>query len=517
MPQSVANSTKGWEIIDVSNLSNIDQFEMRNLTFALRISDAKVLEKLKEPGFYIGGGASLTLNDQTEFFGSSKSAFLSYPCFSVKPPAFGAENAYSALRGTETRYSTHSDFKYNCWFPAGMRQGNYTLTIYQNLALNNGWSSLDSWANFQMFVFGQNESSLSKSYSEILKSLIDDGRAVVQGKLPIGEITVLRKQKYGPQSDLILNQKVIQENIKNLESEAEKYQEYLQNQKKKISDLNSLNTSNTKLLSKIQVKNLSSVQKNQVLVFRTENKNIWEKIQKLSSPLIQEPQNVEQDPYQRFLNAINFDLSARPEVIYAEYPDVSTINSKSTPYLKFIIKSKAQIYRISAMISPIKEGTPLHFTGNVIFPGQLPVNNQLGGGLALIENQAILDGFIYTTALVSPMYTPISSEELIGARASTHTMATITDIAGNSSIQWNRQDGVDGLIPKPTRPEFLNNYFDVLKNDYQNLYMARQNFLKIPNYQNQSEGILEELANLERESLSLKGKISKLSKAGKKG
>ena len=169
------------------------------------------------------------------------------------------------------------------------------------------------------------------------------------------------------------------------------------------------------------------------------------------------------------------------------------------------------------MISPLEGGIPLHFTGNVIFPGELPVNNQVGGGLALIENQEILDGFIYTTVLVSPMYTPISDEELKGARASTHTMATVTDVAGNFSTEWNRIDGVDGLIPKSIRPDFLKNYFDVLKSDYQNLYLARQMFLKIPDYRSQSEEILEEISGLEKVSLNLNSKIVKLSKVGKKG
>jgi hypothetical protein len=518
MPQSAASNSIKWEVIDVSDLSNIEQFEKRNFTFTVRISDPEVLGKLKESGFHIGGGASLTPNDQTKFFGNGKNAFLSYPCFSVKPPAFGADNAYSALRGTETRNSTYSDFKYNCWFPAGMRQGKYTLTIYQNLALNGGWSSSDSWANFQMFVFGQSDSPLSKYYSQVFQSLLK-GSMVVQGKLPITEISVFRNEKYGPQNELVLNQKVLQSNIKSLESEVAKYQDYLQNQNKKISNLNSLNTSNTKLLSKIQIKSLSSLQKNQILNFRAENKVIWEKIQKLPFPLPLTPQlkNVEQDPYQRFLNAINFDISDRPVIIYADYPDVSTINTISTPYLKFIIKSKAQILRISAMISPLEGGIPLHFTGNVIFPGELPVNNQVGGGLALIENQEILDGFIYTTVLVSPMYTPISDEELKGARASTQTMATVTDVAGNFSTEWNRIDGVDGLIPKSIRPDFLNNYFDVLKSDYQNLYLARQMFLKIPDYRSQSEKILEEISSLEKVSLKLNSKIVKLSKVGKKG
>jgi hypothetical protein len=367
-----------------------------------------------------------------------------------------------------------------------------------------------------MFVFGQSDSPLSKYYYQVFQSLLK-GVMVVQGKLPITEISVFRNEKYGPQNELVLNQKVLQSNIKSLESEVAKYQDYLQNQNKKISSLNSLNTSNTKLLSKIQIKSLSSLQKNQILNFRAENKVIWEKIQKLPFPLTPQLKNVEQDLYQRFLNAINFDISDRPVIIYADYPDVSTINTISTPYLKFIIKSKAQILRISAMISPLEGGIPLHFTGNVIFPGELPVNNQVGGGLALIENQEILDGFIYTTVLVSPMYTPISDEELKGARASTHTMATVTDVAGNFSTEWNRIDGVDGLIPKSIRPDFLKNYFDVLKSDYQNLYLARQMFLKIPDYRSQSEEILEEISGLEKVSLNLNSKIVKLSKVGKKG
>ncbi len=516
MPQSAASNSIKWEVIDVSDLSNIEQFEKRNFTFTVRISDPEVLGKLKESGFYIGGGASLTLNDQTEFLGNSKTAFLSYPCFSVKPPAFGADNAYSALQGSVTKYSTYSDFKYNCWFPAGMRQGKYTLNIYQYLGLNNGWSSSDSWANYQMFVFGEASSPISNFYSQIFNSLLLDGRMVIQGKLPITGISVFRQQKHGSLSALVLNQKVIQSNIKDLESEVKKYQESVKGQEKRINSLTTLNNLNTKLLGKIQVKNLPNAQKSQLMSLKSENKDIFGKIQNLPVIPIQQFENAEKDPYLRFLNSVNFDVADRPVIFYADYPDVTTINTTSTPYLKFIIRSKTQIFRISAMISPLEGGIPLHFTGNVIFPGEQPVNNQVGGGLALIENQEILEGFIYTTVLVSPMYTPISNEELKGARASTRTVATVTDVSGNSSVEWNRLDGMDGLIPKSTRPIFLENYFDVLKSDYQNLFNARQMFLKIPDYRYQQDEVSKQIAGLEKASLSLNSRIVKLSKLGRK-
>ena len=516
MPQSAASNSIKWEVIDLSDLSNIEQFEKRNFTFTVRISDPEVLEILKEPGFYIGGGASLTLNDQTEFLGNSKTAFLSYPCFSVKPPAFGADNAYSALQGTVTKYSSYSDFKYNCWFPAGMRQGKYTLNIYQYLLLNGGWSSSDSWANYQMFIFGETESPLSKHYSQVFQNMLLKGTKVIQWKPPITEISVFRRQKHGSMSELVLNQKVIKSSLKELESEVVKYQESVQSQEKRISSLTTLNNLNTKLLGKIQVKNLPNAQKSQLMILRSDNKVIFGKIQNLPVIPIQQFENAEKDPYLRFLNSVNFDVSDRPVIFYADYPDVTTINTTSTPYLKFIIRSKAQILRISAMISPLEEGIPLHFTGNVIFPGEQPVNKQVGGGLALIENQEILDGFIYTTVLVSPMYTPISNEELKGARASTQTMATVTDVSGNSSVEWNRIDGKDGLIPKSTRPIFLENYFDVLKNDYQDLYIARLMFLKVPDYRIQHEEVLRQITVLEKASSSLNSKIVMLSKLGRK-
>ena len=313
-----------------------------------------------------------------------------------------------------------------------------------------------------------------------------------------------------------MKQKVIQANIKDLESEVKKYQESVKGQEKRINSLTTLNNLNTKLLGKIQVKNLPNAQKSQLMSLKSENKDIFGKIQNLPVIPIQQFENAEKDPYLRFLNSVNFDVADRPVIFYADYPDVTTINTTSTPYLKFIIRSKTQIFRISAMISPLEGGIPLHFTGNVIFPGEQPVNNQVGGGLALIENQEILEGFIYTTVLVSPMYTPISNEELKGARASTRTVATVTDVSGNSSVEWNRLDGMDGLIPKSTRPIFLENYFDVLKSDYQNLFNARQMFLKIPDYRYQQDEVSKQIAGLEKASLSLNSRIVKLSKLGRK-
>lgn len=516
MPQSMASGSPKWEAIDVSDLSNVEQFEKRKFTFTVRISDQKVLSKLKEPGFYIGGGAVLTPKDQGNFYGNSKISSVTYPCFSVEPPSFGGENAYSALRGSEARFSTYSDFKYSCWFPAGMRQGRYTLTIYQNLWSNNGWSSSDSWANFQMFVFGEAESSLSKFYTENFKGLIADGRAVIHGNLPISDISVYRKNDFGQLSELVLNPTGIQSKVENLELEYKKYQEYLEKLNGKIIHLQQISTANANLLGKIQVKLLSRSQKNELQTIKAEIDRIKEKTKKVQYNSVPQFNNSELDPYQSFLRSINFDLGDRPVIFFAEYPNVSKIGTASTPFLKFMVRSKTQIYRISAHISPLKEGRTLGFVGNLVFPGQEPVNNQVGGGLALIERQEILDGYLYSTILVSPMYTPITKEELESARISTHTSATVTDVAGNSSIEWNRLDGVDGLIPNSIRPDFLEGSFDELKSDYQELYLARQKFLKIPDYLSQKEEISSAIASLEKASLNLKSRILTIGKAARK-
>jgi hypothetical protein len=512
IPQPIANSSTRWEAIEVSNLSNIEQFEKRKFSFVIRISDPKVLAKLKEPGFYIAGGAILSPKDQSEFFGVRENESLNYPCFSVEPPSLGANNAYSALRGSEIRLSMYSDFKYDCWFPAGMRQGKYTLTIYQNLSLNGGWGNTDPWANFQMFVFGETDSPLSKNYVENFKGLIADGRASIQRNLPIKDVSVYRNQVHGESTELIVNQSRIQSDLKYLESEIKKHQESVQIQNNRMTMLKVLSVANTNLLNKIQVKKLSSSQKSQLQALRRESNLIKEKVQNVPINLVQQSKIPGRDPYQRFLNAVNFDLSDRPVIFYAEYPEVSTINVTNTPFLKFMVKSKAQIYRISAWISPLKDSSGLGFIGNVVFPGQEPRNNQVGGGLALIERQEIQDGYLYSTVLVSPMYTPISDIELKDARSSTHTYATVIDVAGNSSLEWNRVAGVDGLIPKPKRPDFQNNYFDELKKDYQELFVARQELLKITDFLNQPKETLEEIASLEKASLELKKKILTIGK-----
>jgi hypothetical protein len=507
MPQSIANSSTRWQAIEVSNLSDIEQLEKRKFSFIIRISDPKVLAKLKEPGFYIGGLATLTPKDQSNFYGVRENESLNYPCFSVEPPLFGADNAYSALRGSEAKFSSYSDFQYNCWFPAGMRQGKYTLTIVQHLGLNGSWGFSEPWAQAQLFVFGETDSLLSKSFTENAMTAFADGKAIIQRNLPINDVSVYRDKNYGDMTDLVINQSRIQTDMNFLKSEIEKHQESLQIQNNRMRVLKGMSAANTKLLNRINLKKVSNSYRSQLQIIRAENIAIRKRIENLSTGFVRQPKSSRQDPYQRFLNSINFDLGDRPVIFFAEYPDVSTINNSNTPFLKFMVRSKAQIYRISAWISPLKDGSGLGFIGSVVFPGQEPKNNQVGGGLALIESQEILDGYLYTTVLVSPMYTPISERELNGARTSTHTYATVKDVAGNSSIEWNRFDGVDGLIPNSTRPDFQSNYFDELKTDYQQLYVARQEFLKIPDTPNQNKEALEEISRLEKASTELKKKI----------
>ena len=155
-----AQAIEPWKISISSNLTNIEQFENRELKFTVSISDKVVINHLKQPGFFIGGGVILTPLTPPEYTnearGLTKSKKL-YECYVWKPNALGGNEGGTALQGVKTGDDNQIDLQFRCWFPLGMKIQNYALSIRLSVYLNNSCCSApipNFWDNTQIFYFG---------------------------------------------------------------------------------------------------------------------------------------------------------------------------------------------------------------------------------------------------------------------------------------------------------------------------------------------------------------------------
>ena len=511
------NAVEPWQVVNFSNLSNIDQLESRSFSFTIRISDSKVLEKLEIKGYSVKGGASLTPKDKINYFGKTPESFLSYQCFGVKPIYFGNENAFSLLEGVTTLGKNFRDITFNCWFPIGMRQGSYALTINVALWFNQGWSSSDSWANQQVFVFGATDSPISIFQSKMAaQSNFSDKNSVVTG-LKIGDIEVRRRDGYFEDGIQILNSKRIDSIASTL----------AQDYKSINSRINKLRVSYSVLANETQalstrVRNLgnSPITKNFASEYDAIKKSLQEVLSdqaNVNSLIFNKGTNTkDKDIYWNYIQSLNFDTGNAPQIFAIDYPDLLNLKGAKTPYIKMIIKSKNQIYRISSFIAKSNGGIPLHFTGNVLIPGEEPINRQTGGGLVLLQDQFRQDGNIFSTLLVSPMSTPVSNETLESLKQADSTCVDILDVAGNASLTWNCTPQKWGGIPNSNISDQAGDEFQELVLKYQKLYESNKNLQQISDPDKNSEGqlsILNEKVNEVAISVtSLERKISNKSR-----
>jgi hypothetical protein len=282
------------------------------------------------------------------------------------------------------------------------------------------------------------------------------------------KISVVRTQAKTDPANLTFNFKNISEMTENLKRK-------LEVESRKIKDFETALNQIINSASKIQgnVKNLIDLSSKSK--YLKDSSKLNDDVNKIDSQLkiikfeldSLKPGSIDEDIRLRYLYGLDFDVKSKPEVLVAQYPDFKSINSSPTPYLRFVVKSKTAI--INAAISPV-------FSSNVINLGAQPINDGLGGGLALVENQQWDGSMFISSILVGPKYTPISGDELTRVRGETCTSGWFTDAAGNITTYWNydipRYQCLP--IPNPTQAASAAKDFDNLVILYKGLADANE-------------------------------------------
>ena len=495
-----ANAIEPWKISITSNLSNIDQFESRELKFSVAISDKTVINSLKQTGIEVIGQAFLApvlqplitqsvydsrLGGPTTPQGSELKG-AAYFCYNPRPKHIaGLSSGGSALRGQKAGDENRIDIHFSCWFPMGMKVQEYTLNI--DLRILQGKPNPVT----QVFLFGNYPESMRPAwYYQDSQQSARFGNSIGPNVLvqTIPEMPVINVVRTSPRTSpesLTFNVENLIETTEKLKANSEtvykayqNYKELLENIENKLSALitRSSNLEEENLESKyapsIQElsKQLKSNQTN-VVDLETQLEYYFRWWNRDPPPLYEnfptiKPGSPDTDVRLKYLYGLDFNIVSKPEVLIAQYPDFKLMKADPTPYLRFIVKSKTAILRAHIVI----DGGSPYFVGDVILPGALPLN--LGGGLVLVENQQWDGSMFLTSLLIGPKNYPFDLKILNSVECS---RGWFEDAAGNLSDYWNIPPTSD-CIPKATQAASAAKDFDNLKQVYLNLARANENF-----------------------------------------
>ncbi len=507
-------------------MSNIDQFESRELKFSVAISDKTVINSLNQTGIEVIGRAMLVpvlqppitytelvllrlLGPKTPQ--GSELMGAGYLCYNPRPKHIaGLSSGGSALRGQKAGDENRIDIHFSCWFPMGMKVQEYTLNIDLSIwVCSAGGGCSKPWQGkpnpdpldiTQVFLFGNYPESMRPAWyyqdsQQSARSGNSIGPNVLVQTIPeMPVINVVRTAPRTPPESLTFNVENLIETTEKLKANSEtvykayqNYKELLENIENKLSALitRSSNLEEENLESKyapsIQElsKQLKSNQTN-VVDLETQLEYYFRWWNRDPSPLYEnfptiKPGSPDTDVRLKYLYGLDFNIVSKPEVLIAQYPDFKLMKADfsawlsaadPTPYLRFVIKSKTAILRAHIEI----DGDSSYFKGNVILPGALPLN--LGGGLVLVENQQWDGNMFLTSLLIGPKNYPFDLKILRSVECS---RGWFEDAAGNLSNYWNMPPTSD-CIPKATQPASAAKDFDNLKQVYLNLARANENF-----------------------------------------
>ena len=493
-------------------MSNIDQFESRELKFSVSISDKTVINSLKQPGTEVIGQAFLApvlqplitqsvydsrLGGPTTPQGSELMG-AAYFCYNPRPKHIaGLSSGGSALRGQKAGDENRIDIHFSCWFPMGMKVQEYTLNI--DLRILQGKPNPVT----QVFLFGNYPESMRPAwYYQDSQQSARFGNSIGPNVLvqTIPEMPVINVVRTAPRTSpesLTFNVENLIETTEKLKANSESvykayqnYKELLENIENKLSALitRSSNLEGKNLESKYapSIQELSKqLKSNQTKVFDLETQleyyfRWWNRD---PSPLYEnfptiKPGSPDTDVRLKYLYGLDFNVVSKPEVLIAQYPDFKLMKADfsawlsaadPTPYLRFVIKSKTAILRAHIVI----DGGSPYFEGNVILPGGVPIN--FYGGVVLVESQQWDGNMFLTSLLIGPKNYPFDLKILRSVECS---RGWFEDAAGNLSKYWNIPPTSD-CIPKATQPASAAKDFDNLKQVYSNLAQANENFQQL--------------------------------------
>jgi hypothetical protein len=505
VPLQSAKASEPWIIKTLTDLTMIDQFDSRELGFEVSITDKLMIQSLNNPGTdLIGSVVLFPVKEQKN----------SYTCYNPKPSAIAGNTGGSALRPIKAGDESLLKLTYKCWFPIGMKINTYSLNISLGI-FNNGVGNNTS----QMFLFGDYPDSMRPTwmYQPSPRVVYSPPRNVTVQNIPTFPIIeVVRSEPKTSPDALTFNSKNLVELTKSFNDN--------------LSAVTSLYNKKNIEIRKVESEILSTISQTKRLLASTRKKENIESIKKILAKmnleLIQvkelssqfatlKPGSLDNDIKRKYLFGIDFDVIGKPEILVAQYPDVKNLKSTPTPYLRFLIKSKTAIsFAEISLLSP-GIGGPV-FSGNISLPGNFARNDQLGGGLALVENQQWDGSMFITSLLIGPRYTPLKESDITWMRLASCSTARFEDAAGNSSDLWLGSGKLaqsvipsEGCLPSPSQAISAANDFDNLVDVYNDLAQANERFQKlvvIP------EDILIRIEALQKFSKNVKKLKSTLSK-----
>lgn len=480
---AVASET--WSINVLTDLTKIDQFENRELSFGVTIKDKDIIKTLKNSESELTGNVLLVpTKDLNKDNRTVTNEIPLYTCYNPKPSSLAGNTGGSALRPVKSGDEAILELTYKCWFPIGMKTGIYSLNISLML-MNNSVGT----GYIQMFLFGNYPDSMRPTwmYQPTAGVVYSPARNVTVNNIQVFPIIeVIRSEPKTSPDALTFNSKNLVELTENLKKMTVINNSLYAKKNAEIKKINSgirTSISQTKsLLSKTtNKKTISSIR----TILSTMNTELI-KVQEITSAFTAlKPGSLEYDIKRKYLFGLDFDVVSKPEILVAQYPDIKTLKSNPTPYLRFVIKSKTAItFSDIALYSP-GIGGPI-FAGNVALPGNPALNDQRGGGLALVENQQWDGSMFITSLLIGPRYTPVKDSDLSWVQSATCSTARFEDAAGNSSDLWLGNGKYaeslipsQGCIPQPSQANSATTDFDNLVIVYNNLAEANEQFQKL--------------------------------------
>jgi hypothetical protein len=473
-----AVASEPWSINVLTDLTKIDQFENRELSFRVTIKDKDIIKTLKNSESELTGNVLLVptkvLKKENRTVADGNPI---YTCYNPKPSSLAGNTGGSALRPVRSGDEAILELTYKCWFPIGMKIDNYSLNIM--LMMMNNYVGT---GYIQMFLFGNYPDSMRPTwmYQPTAGVVYSPARNVTVNNIQVFPIIeVIRSEPKTSPDALTFNSK----NLVEL-TESFKKMAVINNSLyvKKNSEIRTYISQTKTLLSK--TKNKKTISSIRTILSNMNTELI--KVQEITSAFTAlKPGSLEYDIKRKYLFGLDFDVVSKPEILVAQYPDIKTLKSNPTPYLRFVIKSKTAItFSDIALYSPGISG-PI-FAGNVALPGNPAFNDQRGGGLALVENQQWDGSMFITSLLIGPRYTPVKDSDLSWVQSATCSTARFEDAAGNSSDLWlgngKYAESIipsQGCIPQPTQANSATTDFDNLVIVYNNLAEANEQFQKL--------------------------------------
>jgi hypothetical protein len=428
IPSQSASAYESSTVEILTDFSEIDQFENREVGFRVAIKDKEIVQTLTSSGVELYGDVLLvSTRELRNQVSATSERRLVYKCYNPKPRAISGNSGGSAIRPTKEGDDSLLELTFRCWFPIGMRLDTYSL-IVQLTAYTGG-------GKFQKFIFGNFPDSKPPAwmYQAFIggNSIFKD--SIVQNISSLPTIEVIRSEPKTSPEALTFNSRNLVELTRQLnENFLEARNLYIKNDvalRRLESEINAIISQGKTLLSKTRNKENAKAIKKVLANLNLELiqvRGIFASFRDLKSG------SPDSDVKRKYLYGLDFDVVSKPEILVAQYPDIKSLKSVPTPYLRYVIKSKTAItFSEVELYAPGISGP--FFAGNTSLPGNYVRNDQIGGGLALVENQQ-WDGSIFITSLlIGPKYTPVQDSSLGWVQLANCSTVKFEDAAGNMS------------------------------------------------------------------------------------